>query len=97
VASALVNAGNSPAAMTILTSVPPAAFADDAQGTAGVAAVMQQIQAQRVTIAKGQGAHVRAIAAALNTAAKASKDPKTATALAQQAAAMTALAGQVEK
>jgi hypothetical protein len=97
VVGALAKAGNSTAALTILGNVPPAAFAADAQATAAVGPLMQQIQAQRQQIAKDQGARVRAIATALDTAAKAAKDPKTAAALAKQAAAMMALAAQTEK
>jgi hypothetical protein len=97
VAGALVNAGNSTVALAILGNVPPAAFADDVQGSAAVGPLMQQIQTQRQQIAKDQGVRVRAIATALDAAAKASKDPKAAGTLAKQAAAMTALAGQVEK
>ena len=58
---------------------------------------MKQIQAQRLAIAKDQGARVRAIASAFGAAAKMAEDPKASAELAKQAAALTALATQVEK
>lgn len=97
VAGALVKSGENSAAMRVLAAVQPEAFAEDTGAAAALTAVMKQIQAQRQQVAKDQGARVRAIATAFDAAAKASKDPKAAEALAKQAAALTALAGQVEK
>jgi hypothetical protein len=97
VAGAMVKAGDSGGALKLLGAVPAQAFVDNPQAVAGIAPLMQQIQAQRQQIAKDQGARVKAVAGALDAAAKASKDPKAAEALAKQAAALTALAGQVEK
>ncbi|MCG3180925.1 MAG: hypothetical protein BIFFINMI_03290 [Phycisphaerae bacterium] len=99
VAGAMARAGDSTGALKLLAAVPPTAFAAEPQSVAGVAPLMQQIQAQRQQVAREQAARVKAIAAAFDAAAKAAqaKDPKAAAALTKQAAAMTALAGQVEK
>lgn len=97
VAAALVKGGNSADAMKVIAAVQPAAFAEDAGSAAALTAVMKQIQTQRQQIAKDQGARVRAIASAFGAAAKKAEDPKVSAELAKQAAALTALATQVEK
>jgi len=97
VASAMVRAGDSIGALRLLGTVPPQAFVNDTQAVANIGPLMQQIQAQRQQIAQTQGERVRAIATAFDAAAKATTDAKAAEALNAQAAAMTALAGQVEK
>ena len=96
VAGAAARAGDAAGAMELLAAVEPRAFAEDLKAAAAVGPLMRQIQALRQGVAKDQGARARAIAAALGAAAKASKDPKAAAELTRQAAALTALAGQVE-
>jgi tetratricopeptide (TPR) repeat protein len=102
VADAMVKAGDSGGALKLLAAVPVQAFVETPQAcissaVGGVGPLMQKIQAGRQQLAKDQGARVRAIAAAFDDAAKASKDPKAAADLAKQAADLTALATQVEK
>jgi len=97
VAGAMARGGDSGGAMKLLAAVPPQAFVENPQAVSGVGPLMQQIQAGRQQLAREQGARVRAIAAAFDAAAKASKDPKAAADLAKQAADLTALATQVEK
>ena len=97
VAGAMVRVGDSAGALELVGSVPARAFVENPQSVTGLAPLMKQIQTQRQQIAKDQGARVRAIASAFEAAAKKTEDPKASAELAKQAAALTALATQVEK
>jgi len=97
VAGAMVNRGDSLGALRLLGTVPAQKFAEDARAVANVKPLMDSIMNQRQEIARNQGERTRAIASALDAAAKETKDPQAAEALATQAAAMSNLASQVEK
>jgi hypothetical protein len=96
-AGAVAQTGNTNEALKVLGAISPEAVAADGPAASAFVSLMQQIQAQRQQIARDQGTRCRAVAAAFTVAAKAAKDPQAATAATQQAAAMNALAGQVEK
>ena len=95
VANAMAQANDVVGALRLLGTVPVTAFVNDAN--ANIGPVMLQIQAKRFEVARNQAERVRAIAAALDAAAKDTKDPQAAAALSARAAAMLELATQVEK
>jgi tetratricopeptide (TPR) repeat protein len=96
-AGAMAGAGDSAGAMGVLALLTPQAFAEDPGSVVGIEGVMRQVQGRRQQIAAEQGARCRAIAAGFDGAAKASKDVQAAAELAKKAAALNALAAQVEK